>query len=1066
LRFAHMQFTNIMRQGQLIPYWIFSLLLFTASSVFSQGYNFGYRHFSIEDGLPSRFVNEVVQDDQGFIWIGTSAGVNRFDGRRFKGLEGSKKEPHPYVNAHLFKDIDGKIWINYEQNYNTADILDPVTGVVTPIEKMAPELAGKRVVLLKTGKEKDIWGIIDRNVFFRYDGKFHFSKPVALSRQKDRGYRTYLPTPWGNLLVANDKGLSEYNMEGQVVGQYPNIWLHALAKFTDSSLLIPAILPAVAKKYPIQLWEMHKNAPPQLVKLTKNGKPFTLGDVDDSVVFMAINKDQDGNTWIVLPNRLLIFDEHWELKADESHADSYWRRFESRNIFFDNQSQAWASAKDGIYAISTERSNFRKLMQNPEIGFSLRGMTELSGGSLLACSYAGIFKVDLQTGIHVKIANDFRYGVKKASDGRIWLGSHSSKTFQLNPTSLQFKQNGIDSNILTTDELMRPFEDPETGTIYFGSRRQGLTFFNDKTQLVEPYRQLNQFSELKSIEILDMLPNKDAIWVATSNGLYKMDRAKGFVARYDQFPVNYIYQIAEDKDGILWLSTGGGGLLRWNSVNNTVKQYSTANGLSNNTIYAAYDDGMGYLWLPSNYGLMRFEKSTGIVFNYLPRDGITHEEFNNSSHYRGADGSFYFGGLNGITAFKPSEISAKSFDAPLVVTDCEVLHGNQLESRMDGFSTQNGIEIQSDEKSFTLEFALLDYRASKQLYAWRLDGLDKDWTYQSESNIRFNALPYGKFTLRIKGQGAGSNWSSNELAIPIHIIKPFYLTWKFALLCIFGLALLTFLFIRWRTKWLQREKDRLTALVDERSRELVRKNVELESLNHTKDRLFTIIGHDLRSPLVTLGGLAQKVAFLLRKGRMEEIQQLGDTIENAVANVRNLLDNLLKWSIVQDGRFPNNPECLNASEIVEEVVALYGVIAEAKGVRLSFQNINDPLVYADRNSVSTILRNLVDNAVKFTHEGEQVEVKVESRGQRTFLEVSDTGVGISAEALPTIFHLKGKRSGQGTKGEKGNGIGLALCRELVEISQGTIAVQNRPGGGTVFVVSLPTANLFQQIETL
>jgi signal transduction histidine kinase len=101
---------------------------------------------------------------------------------------------------------------------------------------------------------------------------------------------------------------------------------------------------------------------------------------------------------------------------------------------------------------------------------------------------------------------------------------------------------------------------------------------------------------------------------------------------------------------------------------------------------------------------------------------------------------------------------------------------------------------------------------------------------------------------------------------------------------------------------------------------------------------------------------------------------------------------------------------------------------------------------------------LVDNAIKFTHEGGKVEVKVESRGERTFLEVGDTGVGIPAEAMSTIFNLKGKRGGQGTKGEKGNGIGLALCRELVEISQGTIAAQNRPSGGAVFVVSLPMAN--------
>jgi signal transduction histidine kinase len=234
--------------------------------------------------------------------------------------------------------------------------------------------------------------------------------------------------------------------------------------------------------------------------------------------------------------------------------------------------------------------------------------------------------------------------------------------------------------------------------------------------------------------------------------------------------------------------------------------------------------------------------------------------------------------------------------------------------------------------------------------------------------------------------------------------------------------------------------------------------VELESTNHIKDRLFGIIAHDLRAPLVTLGGLARKVAFLMRQGRVQEVQELGETVENSVANVRNLLDNLLKWSIVQDGKFPHNPEQLHIAVVIEEVVELYSSIAEAKGIKLTLANANDLMAFADRNAVSTIVRNLVDNAIKFTHEGGTITLVVNGDDSSINIAVCDSGIGIPQHVLPDIFRLKAGRGHLGTKGEKGNGLGLALCKELAEINGGSIEAKNRPEGGTAFRLRLPASN--------
>jgi signal transduction histidine kinase len=164
---------------------------------------------------------------------------------------------------------------------------------------------------------------------------------------------------------------------------------------------------------------------------------------------------------------------------------------------------------------------------------------------------------------------------------------------------------------------------------------------------------------------------------------------------------------------------------------------------------------------------------------------------------------------------------------------------------------------------------------------------------------------------------------------------------------------------------------------------------------------------------------------------------------------------LLKWSILQDGKFPHHPALMAANEVASEVIGLYNTVAEAKGVQLVYQNLGDPVIYADRNSVSTIIRNLVDNALKFTHENGKVELTVENHDNDCYIQVSDSGIGIPLAELGNIFSLKNARGGQGTNGEKGNGLGLALCRELVEINHGSIEAYNQTGGGAKFVVRLP-----------
>ncbi|MCU0345862.1 MAG: ATP-binding protein [Saprospiraceae bacterium] len=1043
-----------MRQGHPWNCWLLGWLLLVSSGALSQEAIFNVRHLSVEDGMSSRFITNVVQDKLGFIWIGTDYGVNRYDGKGFKTYDYTKNKLRASTRANLQIDLNGKVWVNNDQYQ--VDVLDPISEVVTPLEVLEPRLKGKSIKVRGRDAKDVIWGTADENILFTYDGQFHMVEPLPGNGWEMKSNFVF-PSPWGTFLSIQNKALAELDNEGCLLNYYPMTEADfGSVTSTDSSVMLVKFQQLSGNQgFNAVFYEVKKSSPPKLIGLNNRKHPFSFTKLESNFAAVSANRDTEGRLWVSFLKRLMVFDKKGELIAEVPVGKDYWQDVQASNIFFDNQGQAWVRAKEGVYVVSLRQPNMRRLLHGSETSVSVRGMVKFSDDALLACTYNGLYLVNLEAGIYEKLIDKIYFGATCVGDSMIWLGVHSNGVNRFNIAHHKIEEVKISDKLKKSEEYLRPFEDKYTGQIYFGTRRQGMVAFDKHLQEIVPYTQLNQFTEFAKLEVLHILPTPTCIWACTSDGLYQLDRQKGIVARFNSFPSNFIYHLTIDENDVFWMATRGGGLVKWFKSSNVIRHYTTTDGLSHNIIYAAYDDGLGHLWLPSNYGLMSFEKSTGITVNYLPDDGTTDEEFNATAHYRAPDGTFYFGGLNGITAFHPSKIIAQRISQPLIVTGLKVLNGNALEDRLAQFLAQQQIVVGPDERFFNLEFALLDYRAKKLVYAWNLEGLDKNWTVQTENSIRLNALPYGKFTLKIKAQGAGNAWSENEMVIPIVVLAPFYLTWKFAVICVLVLGLFTYLFIRWRTAWLRREKERLTDLVEENTRELIRKNVELESLNKTKDRLFSIIAHDLRAPLVTLGGLARKVAFLIRQNRPDEVYQLGDSVETAVANVRNLVDNLLKWSILQDGNLRSNPELLQADELALEVIELYKGISEAKGVELVFNNIGSPVVWADRNCVSTVIRNLVDNAIKFTPAGGTVAVLAESNQSYTRIEVRDTGIGIAPEKLYRIFNQKDPKSEVGTNGEKGNGLGLVLCRELVEINLGTIEAKNNAAGGSAFIVKLP-----------
>lgn len=250
--------------------------------------------------------------------------------------------------------------------------------------------------------------------------------------------------------------------------------------------------------------------------------------------------------------------------------------------------------------------------------------------------------------------------------------------------------------------------------------------------------------------------------------------------------------------------------------------------------------------------------------------------------------------------------------------------------------------------------------------------------------------------------------------------------------------------------------EKLEQKVLERTAALEAKKAELEQLNASKDRLFSIIGHDLRSPAASLQNATDLIQHYQQKGNMQQLTELGGRISRAAHNINAMLDNLLNWSITHTGDLQLQPELLSVNQLFEDVLEVYQEIAAFKNISISKNCPETLTILADRNAALTIMRNLLCNSVKFTHSGGAISLNAKQLEHQTEILICDNGVGMEPEKLQNLFQLKEGKSSRGTAKEKGIGLGMVLVREFLRLNSGSIQVTSLPKKGTSIQLLFPT----------
>ncbi len=458
------------------------------------------------------------------------------------------------------------------------------------------------------------------------------------------------------------------------------------------------------------------------------------------------------------------------------------------------------------------------------------------------------------------------------------------------------------------------------------------------------------------------------------------------------------------------------------------------------------------------------KKNLQVRHTWLTADGLTHNEFNRTSHCRGADGTLYFGGLNGITAFQPDDFyasdRAEKSGLRLAVSEFSVLDpsSGRLENRTADLLRSNRITLQPDDRYVQLEFSLLEFFAPEKItYTWKLDGVAAEWETLKEPVLRLSGLPFGDHRLRIRARATDGTPAANELNIDLTVLPPVYLRWWFLLGAALLLAAGIWAWFRWRTRAQRREQERLEVEVNRQTATIRRQAEELKRLDEAKSRFFANISHELRTPLTLILG---PLGALLKSDRLDRRElSLAHTIREHARQLLQLVNEILDLSKLESGKMKLQETAVSLQPFLRRLVSAFESHAERLGILFVFEyRLPERLrVLADEDKLQKVLNNLLANALKFTppHAGGSVSVCIDAADGHIRIGVHDTGRGIHAADLPHVFERFYQTNQPGAPVEGGTGIGLALCREFAELMQGRIWVDSTVGEGSSFYFEFP-----------
>ena len=674
------------------------------------------------------------------------------------------------------------------------------------------------------------------------------------------------------------------------------------------------------------------------------------------------------------------------------------------------------------------------------------------------------------------------YTIKEDSHGNLWVGTKGDGVYRLTPKaesagySVREYRHSAENPYSLSNDMVYSIEEDGEGKIWIATYGGAINMLPswDSERVVNT---LNSFplypTESGERTRYLLLDDEHRMLLGSSEGLIWFDptlapekMAFGIAQRGINTPhtlqANDVIHILKDARGDIWLSTYGGGLSRIESYDESgtphFRTYSTSDGLPSNIVLAATQTDDGSLWLSTENGITRFDSAKEIFTSYTHYDGYEPVKYSETTAITDSSGRVVVGCAdNRLQLFDPNHKADESYNYRLQISSFEVESGDteNQERHSHNYAAYRGepVSVEHNYRLFRITFSALNFRLQEQVtYMYKLEGYDEDWNYTNDFNsVYYTKVPHGRYTFRVKAYAGTPHLASPEVTLPIHITTPPWASWWAWVLYIISalglLWLITFLYLRFV-----------------RLRNSARMEQDMAEM---KLKFFTNISHELRTPLTLIIGGIEDVK------RRESLSEKGeDSLTLSHKNAKRMLtliNQLLDFRKVVKNKMDLRVERLNIVRLAKEVTDNFRESADEKHIELIFSfSLEDIYIWCDPERIESLLYNLLSNAIKFTKNRGRVVVTVSKREDEECvrISVSDTGIGIPKERQESIFD-RFTTYASAVRGEvSGSGIGLALCKEIVELHHGEIEVESKVGVGTTFTVSLKTGNSHFTMEQI
>ena len=999
--------------------------LVSADSNISNNGGINFKRITIEDGLSQTTVEYIYQDSDGYMWFGTDDGLNKYDGINFEVYK-YKGEDENSISGNIIvaiiEDNDGYLWIGTTTGLNK---LDRKTGKIKRYLADGSISNGNICEIFIDSKDR-IWVATDGGLNLYDKSSDSFTRMLYSENYNvltSQSIYSIVEDDNNIYWIATDKGLNRYDENtGEVIKYTSN----------DEKNLISnnSIFDLYMDKNNI-LWVATSGGGLNRINTKTEKSTVFKNDENDknsipSNYVRGILRDSNNDVWVCTDNGLAKLNE----KTNEFTI--YNSKIYDTNTIVNNRTISIYQSKLGAIWIGTYDG---LCLFNPNNIFTTYKNDPFNENTLKSSMIMGIYK---------------------DNDGYIWVGSNNEgvniidrsndKVYRLD------KEGELNSLLTSTDITVINGYDNK---IFIGTNNGISIIDKDKKEIIKYLESDSSFDSDKS-KIREIYIDKNKlVWIGTRDGLYIMDENYNFSNLNDIFKDNnindrVISSVYEDSDGEIWIGLSiDGGLVKYNKDTGKVINYTSndKNGLSYNSVKDINGDSLGNIWIATNCGLNKFNKSEnkftqytekeglsnnfiyGILFdeednpwvstnygvskydinkerfvNFSISDGLQGNEFNGYSYFKASDGEMFFGGISGLNSFYPKDYKEREIKEKVNISKVQI-NGESI--NFDGV-----IELGRGNNSIQIQYFLADYRnVSKIKYYYKMEGIDDDWISAENMNyVSYNNLFAGEYEFQVV---ATNSYGDMGEVKSIKIIKdpPIFMS-KTA----FAIYLIVIAFILYR-RW-NRVKI-LNKLVEQRTEQLNNKLVENKILyeqlinqEKRKNNYFINLSHELRTPLNVILSIEQLITALNKKDNHIDKKKLNHYMDALRGNSKRLLkliNDIIDTAKIESGMYKLDMKDNDIIYLVEELALSMKDFIESKDIELIIDpEIEEKIIECDAGEIEKCIVNVLGNAAKFTEAGGRIEVIITEENGFVNIKVKDTGIGIDKKDMKSIFDRFGQ----------------------------------------------------------